>query len=93
LDGIIEHSKTILDKLYKIYEMYSNAKSILNTSTKYVKLCDLEHLADLENELAIGDSNNTSQILRCKDFKEIVYKDTINLFHDNKNILIKPKKN
>jgi hypothetical protein len=92
LDGIIEHSKTILDELYKIYETNANAKSRLNTSTKYVKLCDLEHLADLEDEHANGDANNSVQISRCKDFREMVYKDTINLFHDNKNILIKPKK-
>ena len=92
LDGIIEHSKTILDELFQIYETNSNAKSRLNTSTKYVKLCDLEHLADLEDEHTNGDANNSAQISRCKDFREMVYKDTINLFHDNKNILIKPKK-
>lgn len=92
LDGIIEHSKTILDELFKIYETNANAKSRLDTSNKYIKLCDLEHLADLEDGQANGVANNAAQISRCKDFREMVYKDTINLFHDNKNILLKPKK-
>ena len=93
LNGIIEHSKTILDELFEIYANNNNAKSRLNTSTKYVKLCDLEHLADLEDEQEQDDINNNERIKRCKDFREMVFKDTINLFHDNKNILLKPRIN
>jgi len=91
IDGIISHSKTILDELKQIYINNVQAKSRLNTSKKYIDLCDLEHLDELEDEQANGDVNNIAQIKRCKDFREMVYKDTINLFHDNKNILIKPK--
>jgi len=91
LDGIIEHSKTILDELFEIYANNSNAKSRLSTSNKYVKLCDLEYLADLEDEQEQDEINNKDKIKRCKDFREMVYKDTINLFHDNKNILLKAK--
>jgi hypothetical protein len=93
LDGIISHSKTILEELTEIYFNNNQAKSRLNTSKKYIDLCDLEYLVDLEDEHANGDVNNTAKIKRCKDFREMVYKDTINLFHDNKNILIKPKNN
>ena len=93
IDGIISHSKTILDELKQIYINNSQAKSRLNTSKKYIDLCDLEHLDELEDEQANGDVNNIAHIKRCKDFREMVYKDTINLFHDNKNILIKPKLN
>lgn len=91
LDGIIEHSKTILDELFEIYSSNNQIKSRLNTSNKYVKLCDLEHLAKLEEEQEEQDFDNKHQIKRCKDFREMVFKDTINLFHDNKNILLKPK--
>ncbi len=91
LDGIISHSKTILEELTEIYFNNNQAKSRLNTSKKYIDLCDLEYLGDLEDEHANGDANNSAKIKRCKDFREMVYKDTINLFHDNKNILIKPK--
>ncbi len=71
------------------------AKSRLNTSEKYVNLCDREYLEDLEEEQLDGDGdvNNTNQIKRCKEFREMVYKDTINLFHDNKNLLSKSKNN
>ncbi len=93
LDGIIEHSKTILDELFNIYSNNNQVKSRLTTSNKYVKLCDPEHLAELEDEQENDDINNSNQIKRCKDFRDMVYKDTINLFHDNKNILLKPRIN
>ena len=91
LDGVITHSKTILDELNIKYINNNKAKSRLNTSKKYVDLCDLEHLADLEEEQEQDDVNNNDRIKRCKDFREMVFKDTINLFHDNKNIILKPK--
>jgi hypothetical protein len=91
LDGVITHSKTILDELNIKYVNNNKAKSRLNTSKKYVDLCDLEYLADLEDEQEQEDINNNERIKRCKDFREMVFKDTINLFHDNKNIILKPK--
>jgi len=93
IDEIVSHSKNILVELKQQYLNNLQAKSRLNTSEKYISLCDLEHLADLEDEHANGDVNNTTQIKRCKDFREMVYKDTINLFHDNKDILSKTKNN
>jgi hypothetical protein len=92
INGIIEHSKTIWDELSQHHINNLQAKQRLNTSKKYIDLCDLDYLDELEDEQANGDANNTSKIKRCKDFREMVFKDTINLFHDNKNILIKPKK-
>ena len=91
LNGIIDHSKTIWYELKQRYLNNNPAQSRLNTSKKYIDLCDLEYLDELEDEQANGDANNSALIKRCKDFREMVYKDTINLFHDNKNILIKPK--
>ena len=91
LDGVITHSKTILDELNIKYINNNKAKSRINTSKKYVDLCDLEHLADLEDEQEQDEINNNERIKRCKDFREMVFKDTINLFHDNKNIILKPK--
>ena len=93
IDGIISHSKNILIELKQQYTNNIGAKNRLNTSEKYITLCDLEYLADLEDANANGDANNTNQIKRCKDFREMVYKDTINLFHDNKNVLQKQKNN
>ena len=93
IDGIVLHSKNILVELKQQYLNNVGAKNRLNTSEKYITLCDLEYLADLEDANANGDANNTYQIKRCKDFREMVYKDTINLFHDNKNVLQKQKNN
>ena len=91
IDGIISQSKNIL---YDLKEKYINnvvANNRLNISEKYINFCDLEYLADLEDEQANGDGNinNTLLIKRCKDFREMVYKDTINMFHDSKDILTK----
>jgi hypothetical protein len=81
----------VTDELNDHYIHNIQAKQRLGTSKKYIDLCDLDHLDELEDEQANGDANNTNQIKRCKDFRDMVYKDTINLFHDNKNILLKPK--
>ena len=92
INGIIEHSKTILDELNILYINNNRAKSRLNTSKKYIDLCDTEYLAELEDEHMNGDANNKAKIDRCKEFQELVFKGTINLFHDNKDIILKPKK-
>jgi hypothetical protein len=92
IDGIIEHSKTILVELNQFYINNIQAKNRLVTSKKYIDLCDLEYLEELEEEQQNDEADNKYKIKRCKEFRDMVFKDTINLFHDNKNILIKPKK-
>jgi hypothetical protein len=90
IDGIISHSKNVLVELKQQYLNNTNANSRICTSEKYIKLCDLEHLEDLEEEQINNDINNRDKIKRCKDFRDMVFKDTINLFHDNKKLLSKP---
>jgi hypothetical protein len=92
LNSILEHSKIIIDELYQIYINNNNNKNRLNTSKKYINLCDLEYLANLKEQQENEEVDNTHEIKRCEEFREMVFKDTINLFHDNKNILLKPKK-
>jgi hypothetical protein len=92
LDGIIEHSKVILDELFDIYFNNNQVKNRLNVGKKYVNLCDLEYLEELKDEHDNEEADNKNEIKRCEEFREMVLKDTINLFHDNKNILLKPKK-
>ena len=89
VDGIVEHSKSILDELYDIYLDNNQAINRLNTSKKYINLCDNEYLEELKEERV----DNKKEIKRCEEFRDMIFKDTINLFHDNKNILLKPKKN
>ena len=93
LNGIVEHSKSILDELYDIYLNNNQTTNRLNTSKKYINLCDGEYLEELKVAQVNEQTDNKNEIKRCEEFREMVFKDTINLFHDNKNILLKPKKN
>ena len=93
LNEIVEHSKIIVDELYEIYLNNNNVKNRINSSEKYLNYCDLEHLQKLKDEQTNDDANNKHDIKRCEEFRDMVFKDTINLFHDNKNILLKTKKN
>ena len=89
LNEIVEHSKQIYGELKERYDNNNKIKDKLNTAKKYIDLCDIEFLAELEeNE---EDEENKQKIKRCKEFYEMVYKSTINLFHDNKELLTKAK--
>jgi len=50
--------------------------------------CDLEYLANLEDEQDNEEIDNKNQIKRCKEFRDMVYKDIINLLHDKKDIVM-----
>ena len=91
IDGIISHSKNILIELKQQYLNNIGAKNRLNTSEKYVNLCDLEYLENLEDEQINDNVDNKDRIKRCKEFREMVFDDTVNLFHDNKKLLLKQK--
>ena len=93
LNGIVEHSKSILDELYDIYLNNNQTTNRLNTSEKYINLCDNDYLEELKDAQENEQANNKNEIKRCEEFRDMIFKDTINLFHDNKNILLKPKKN
>jgi hypothetical protein len=91
IDGIISHSKNILIELKQQYLNNEIAKNRLNKSEKYVNLCDLEYLENLEDEQINDNVDNKDRIKRCKEFREMVFDDTVKLFHDNKKLLLKPK--
>ena len=93
IDGIIYQSKNILIELKQQYNGNNRAMDRLNTSEKYVNLCDLEYLEDLKDAQENDGVNNIALINRCKKFRGMVYDDTINLFHDNKKTLLKTQKN
>jgi hypothetical protein len=52
---------------------------------KYIDRCDKDRIVDLEDDI---EDDNKSEIKRCKDFYEMVYKDTISLLHDYKDKII-----
>ncbi len=49
-------------------------------------------MADLEDEQENDDVDNKQKIKRWNDFREMVYKDIVNLFHDKKDIVINTHK-
>jgi hypothetical protein len=60
---------------------------------KFLDFCDLEYLANLEDEQEYEDVNNKDKIKRCREFRDIVHKDIINLLHDKKDIVLNTHKN
>jgi len=58
---------------------------------KNSNLKNLKYLVIIEDTQEKYGINNMKIITRCKEFREMVYKDTINLFHDNKDLLLKSK--
>ena len=93
IDGIISHSKLIIIELKQQYNNNNQIKNRVNTSEKYIKLCDLEHLNNLEDQQENDDINNENEINKIKQFREMIVEGTVNLFHDNKNLLLKSKEN
>jgi hypothetical protein len=92
LNGVVDHSKIIIDELYLRYLNNTQVKNRIGTSEKYIGYCDLEYLGELKDSQENEHANNKNEIKRCEEFREMVFRDTINLFHDNKNILLKLKK-
>jgi len=93
INNVVDFFNLSIEKLKEDNEKYERLKNRLLPKIKYIEFCDLDFLENLEDEQLNEDINNKDKIKRCKDFREMVYKDTINLFHDNKKILLKPKNN
>ncbi len=90
INNIVGHSKIIYDELKEKFEDNNKIKCKLSTAKKYIDLCDIEFLAELEQ--SEEDLINNEKISRCKEFYSMVYRGTINLLHDNKEFLIKNTK-
>jgi hypothetical protein len=86
VNEIVEHAKIIYDELKQRHPDNNKVKNKLNTAKKYIDLCDGDFLAELEEDE--NDVANKTQIKRCKEFYDLVYKGAINLFHDNKDLLV-----
>lgn len=85
LSRIVEHSKTKCDEYSEKYADNKRVIDKLNVTKKYINRCDKEYLAELEND----EPDNKSEIKRCNDFYDMVYRDIVNLLHDYKDIILK----
>ncbi len=95
INNITGYYKLSIDEIKNDEKKYQRLKNIINTKIKYINFCDLEYLADLEEE-HIQDNGNEEvreAIQRCKDFRKMVYEEIINLLHDKKDIIINTHKN
>jgi len=92
LNNVVDYYKISLEKIKEDQEKYEKLKNQINAKIQYLNFCDLEFLEDLEDEQLNEDINNKAKIKRCIDFREMVYKDIINLFHDKKDIVINTHK-
>lgn len=93
IENIINIYKLSIEEIKNNNEIYQKIKKSIENKIKYLDLCDLEHLAELEDEQENDDINNKEKIKRCKEFYEMVYNDIINLLHDNKDIILNTHKN
>jgi hypothetical protein len=65
----------------------------ISTTEKYINYCDTEFVEELKIQQIDEETDNNNLIKRCLEFRDMVYKDTINLLHDNKKTLLKTYKN
>lgn len=90
IDDVLDQSKYYTIEMKQEYN--KGTINTLKTSEKYINYCDSEYLENLEEQQHEGKDNN-NLIKRCKDFRKMVHKDTINLLHDKKKTLLKTQKN
>ena len=91
INDVLEQSKYYTIELKQQYN--KGVINTLTTSEKYINYCDTEFLEELKGQQINNEKDNINLIKRCVDFRDMVYKDTINLLHDNKTILLKTQKN
>lgn len=92
INNFVDYYKLSIDEIKQKPKIYEKIKTNVQNKLKYLNYCDLEYLANLEDEQENDDIDNKQQIKRCKEFREQVYKDIINLLHDKKDIIINTHK-
>ena len=93
IDSFVDYYKLSIEEIKQNQVQYNKLKNRIQDKMKYLNLCDLEYLANLEDEQIDDDIDNKAQIKRCKEFREMVYSDIITLLHDKKDIILKTHKN
>lgn len=92
IEKIVGVYRLSIEEIKKDVKLYERIKKSIHDKLKYLNYCDLEYLAELEDEQDNGDNANKDEIKRSKDFYEMVHNDIVNLLHDNKNIILNTHK-
>jgi hypothetical protein len=93
INNFVDYYKLSLEEIKQKPDIYNKLKNNIQTKLKYLDLCDLDYLENLEDQQENDEIDNKKQIKRCKEFREMVYKEMINLLHDKKDIVLKTHKN
>ena len=92
INKVVEYYKLSIEEIKRDPERYEKIKNIINSKLQHLNNCDLEYLTDLEDEQIDDDVDNKNKIKRWNEFREMVFKDMVNLFHDKKDIVINTHK-
>jgi hypothetical protein len=92
INKVVDYYKLSIEEIKRDPERYEKIKNIINSKLQHLNNCDLEYLTDLEDEQIDDDVDNKNKIKRWNEFREIVFKDMVNLFHDKKDIVINTHK-
>ena len=90
INNFVDYYKLSIEEIKLKPELYNKIKNNIQNKLKYLDFCDLQYLANLEDE-EINDDNK-AKIKRCKEFREMVFNDIITLLHDKKDIVLKTHK-
>ena len=94
VDGLLERLVSYIKQKYEEYKInFAENERIqdrLKIVKKYIDKCDPDFLADLMDEFEEdGCREIKKRIKECEGFYDMVYKDTVNLLHDYKDVVTK----
>lgn len=92
INKVVEYYKLSIEEIKKDQIKYEKIKNQINSKLHHLNNCDLEYLSDLEDEQQNDGLNNKNKIKRWNEFREMVFKDIVNLFHDKKDIVLNTHK-
>jgi hypothetical protein len=92
INNIVDYYKLSIEIIKEDNEKYEKLKTQINNKLKYVNYCDLEFLADLEDEQINDGVNNKDKIKRCIEFRKMIFDEIIYLLNDKKDIVINTHK-
>lgn len=92
INKVVEYYKLSIEEIKKDTVKFEKIKSQINSKLHHLNNCDIEYLADLEDEQENDGTNNKGKINRWNEFREMVFRDIVNLFHDKKDIVLNTHK-
>lgn len=94
INNITDYYKLSIDEIKNNEKLYEKLKNVINTKIKYINFCDLEYLANLEEEQEFNENDESKDIIqRSREFRKMVFEEIINLLYDKKEVVLNTHKN